>query len=84
MSRHINVHAYDISLRIIQIASRLEVFVSPPGAPLGVDGAAAWRRLGFLSLDPNEQSGHQVDTAKRFSRFLFTKHCTSRHHQLQT
>ena len=57
-----------LSLRIKQIASRLEVFVSPPGAPLGVDGAAAWRRLGFLSLDPNEQSGHQVDTAQRFSR----------------
>jgi hypothetical protein len=37
--------------------------VSPPGAPLGADGTAAWRRLGFLSLDPNEQSGHQVGVA---------------------
>jgi hypothetical protein len=33
--------------------------VSPPGVPLGI-GTVAWRRLGFLSLDPNEQSGHQV------------------------
>ncbi len=36
-----------------------------PGVPLGADGTAAWRRLGFLSLDPNEQSGHQVHTAQR-------------------
>jgi hypothetical protein len=48
-----------------QIASRVEVFVSPPGAPLGAEGTAAWRRLGFLSLDPNEQSGHQVGNAQR-------------------
>lgn len=44
----------------MQIASRVEVFVSPPGVPVGANGSAAWRRLGFLSLDPNEQSGHQV------------------------
>ena len=47
-----------------QIASRVEVFIAPPEA--ATDGsdppaAATWRRLGFLSLDPNSQSGHQVN-----------------------
>lgn len=43
-----------------QIASRVEVFVAPPDAIGSAAGPPAWRRLGFLSLDANEQSGHQV------------------------
>lgn len=32
----------------------------PPGVAVGA-AAPSWRRLGFLSLDANEQSGHQVE-----------------------
>lgn len=44
--------------------------MSPPGTLGGAGGAAAWRRLGFLSLDPNEQSGHQVAGPSSCCMFL--------------
>lgn len=46
-----------------KIASRVEVFVAPPGVAVGA-AAPSWRRLGFLSLDANEQSGHQARELK--------------------
>lgn len=49
----------DVHLWSAQIASRIEVFIAPPEAHSS-DRPPHWKRLGFLSLDPNEQSGHQV------------------------
>lgn len=51
-----------------QIPTKIEVYVAPPGSEQpGADGApapAASKRLGYLSFDANERSGHQARELK--------------------
>jgi centrosomal protein CEP104 len=49
-----------------QIPTKIEVYVAPPGAEQPPDGGApaASKRLGYLSFDSNERSGHQARELK--------------------
>ncbi len=49
---------------VMQIASKVEVFVSSAAADAGPAPSSSFKRLGYLSFDSNERSNHQARELK--------------------